>query len=138
MAREAQVLEQAKRVRSECVRPYFVAGDRVVVRWVFEFEWKTGKSMRMEELAYQRWEGDRIAEEHFFYDPVQLVRPFARPEDRDQDLLLEHAQRHEVGILHRSIQGRVSVGLTSSRGSMAVIVRATRERGLPSPRAARG
>ena len=75
MAREAQVLEQAKRVRSECVRPYFVAGDRVVVRWVFEFEWKTGKSMRMEELAYQRWEGDRIAEEQFFYDPVQLVRP---------------------------------------------------------------
>jgi hypothetical protein len=25
----------------------------------------------MEELAYQRWEGERIAEEQFFYDPVQ-------------------------------------------------------------------
>jgi hypothetical protein len=25
----------------------------------------------MEELAYQRWEGDRIAEETFFYDPAQ-------------------------------------------------------------------
>jgi hypothetical protein len=24
----------------------------------------------MEELAYQRWEGERIAEEMFFYDPA--------------------------------------------------------------------
>ena len=27
----------------------------------------------MEELAYQRWEGERIAEETFFYDPAQLI-----------------------------------------------------------------
>jgi hypothetical protein len=27
----------------------------------------------MEELAYQRWEEDRIAEEQFFYDPSQLA-----------------------------------------------------------------
>jgi hypothetical protein len=27
----------------------------------------------MEELAYQRWEGERIAEEKFFYDPAQRV-----------------------------------------------------------------
>jgi hypothetical protein len=27
----------------------------------------------MDELAYQRWEGERIAEETFFYDPAQLV-----------------------------------------------------------------
>jgi len=26
----------------------------------------------MEELACQRWEGERIAEEVFFYDPAQL------------------------------------------------------------------
>jgi hypothetical protein len=27
----------------------------------------------MEELAWQRWEGERIAEETFFYDPAQRV-----------------------------------------------------------------
>jgi hypothetical protein len=27
----------------------------------------------MEELAYQRWEGERIVEEQFFYDPAQRV-----------------------------------------------------------------
>jgi hypothetical protein len=27
----------------------------------------------MEELACQRWEGERIAEETFFYDPAQMT-----------------------------------------------------------------
>jgi hypothetical protein len=27
----------------------------------------------MEELAWQRWDGERIAEEQFFYDPAQLA-----------------------------------------------------------------
>jgi len=71
-AREAKVLARAKSVRSTCVRPVFVAGDRVVIRWIFEFDYPDGGSTRMEELAYQRWEGERIAEEQFFYDPAQL------------------------------------------------------------------
>ena len=71
MARERAVLAKARSVQSTCVRPVFVSGDRVVVRWVFEFEWLDGTKTRMEELAYQRWEGERIAEETFFYDPAQ-------------------------------------------------------------------
>jgi hypothetical protein len=70
---EKKVLARAKSVRSQCVRPVFVEGDRVIVRWIFEFEWLDGKRTRMEELAYQRWEGERIAEEQFFYDPAQLT-----------------------------------------------------------------
>ncbi len=73
IAHEAKALEKAASVRSQCVRPVFVNGDRVVIRWIFEFEWKSGHAMRIEELAYQRWEGERIAEEQFFYDPKQLV-----------------------------------------------------------------
>ena len=38
-----------------------------------EFVWQDGSRTRMEELAYQRWEGERIAEETFFYDPAQRV-----------------------------------------------------------------
>ena len=48
-------------------------GCRVVIRWIFQFEWLDGTVTRMEELAYQRWEGERIAEETFFYDPAQRV-----------------------------------------------------------------
>jgi len=72
MAREAKTLERAASVHSHCVRPVFVSGDHVVIRWVFEFTWKKGGGSRMEELAYQRWRGERICEEQFFYDPTQL------------------------------------------------------------------
>lgn len=71
VASERKVLARAKSVKSTCVRPVFVQGDRVVIRWIFEFEWMDGSVTRLEELAYQRWEGERIAEETFFYDPAQ-------------------------------------------------------------------
>jgi hypothetical protein len=70
---ERKVMARARSVRSECVRPVFVSGNNVVIRWIFEFEWLDGTVTRMEELAYQRWEGERIAEEQFFYDPAQSV-----------------------------------------------------------------
>jgi len=73
VANERRVLARAKSVRSTCVKPVFVDGPLVVIRWVFEFEWNDGRKTRVEELAYQRWEGERIVEEQFFYDPAQLV-----------------------------------------------------------------
>ena len=72
-ANERRVLARAKTVTSTCVRPVFVSGPIVVVRWIFEFDWKDGRRTRIEELAYQRWEGERIVEEQFFYDPAQLA-----------------------------------------------------------------
>ena len=73
VANERRVLARAKAVTSQCVRPAFVNGERVVIRWIFEFRWLDGSTTRMEEIAYQRWEGERIAEETFFYDPAQRV-----------------------------------------------------------------
>jgi len=73
VANERRVLARMRWVDSRCVRPVFVNGDLAVVRWIFQFETLEGTRMRMEELAYQRWEGERIAEERFFYDPRQLV-----------------------------------------------------------------
>jgi hypothetical protein len=73
IAHERKVLARARSVRSQCVRPVFVNGDNVVIRWIFDFEWPDGTVTHMEELAYQRWEGQRIAEEQFFYDPAQRV-----------------------------------------------------------------
>lgn len=73
VANERRVLAKASQVRSRCIRPVFVCGDRVVIRWVFEFDWLDGTMTRMEELAYQRWDGEHIVEEQFFYDPAQLV-----------------------------------------------------------------
>jgi hypothetical protein len=72
-ANERRVLAKAKSLTSTCVRPVFVNGNHVVIRWIFRFEWHDGTVTRMEELAWQRWDGARIAEETFFYDPAQLV-----------------------------------------------------------------
>jgi hypothetical protein len=72
-ALERKVLARAHSVQSTCVRPVFVNDSHVVIRWIFEFEWKDGSATRMEELAYQRWEGEQIAEEQFFYDPAQMA-----------------------------------------------------------------
>jgi len=73
VAHERQIFTRVAKASSKCIRPVFVNGDKVVIRWVFRFEWLDGTVTQMEELAYQRWEGDRIAEETFFYDPAQRV-----------------------------------------------------------------
>ncbi|WP_334189446.1 nuclear transport factor 2 family protein [Noviherbaspirillum sp.] len=73
VANERKVLARAKSVESRCIRPVFVADNKVVIRWIFRFEWLDGTVTEMEELAYQRWEGEQIAEETFFYDPAQRV-----------------------------------------------------------------
>jgi len=75
VAHEAAALARAKSVRSTCVRPLFVNGDHVVIRWIFEFTWTDDSVGRIEELACQRWEGEKIVQEQFFYDPKQFVRP---------------------------------------------------------------
>jgi hypothetical protein len=73
VANERRALARMRSVHSQCVRPVFQSGERVVIRWVFEFETLEGARIRMEELAYQRWEGERIVEEKFYYDPRQLA-----------------------------------------------------------------
>ena len=73
VAGERKALARARSLRSEWIRPALVEGSTVVLRWIFTFEWLDGSTTRMEELAWQRWEGERIAEEQFFYDPAQRV-----------------------------------------------------------------
>jgi ketosteroid isomerase-like protein len=74
VAGERRVLASFKSVRTLPVETFFVDGDRSVIRWVFEFEGQDGRTFRQDELAYQRWAGDKIIEERFYYDPSQ-TRP---------------------------------------------------------------
>jgi hypothetical protein len=73
VANERRVLARAKAVTSTGIRPVLVDGDIVVIRWIFRFEWLDGGVTLMEELAWQRWDGERVVEERFFYDPAQLA-----------------------------------------------------------------
>ncbi len=73
VAREKATLSMFKEVRTTLVPPLFVAGDHVVLHWIFEFVRADGGVVRIEELAHQRWAGDKMAEERFYYDPVQMA-----------------------------------------------------------------
>ena len=50
-ANERRVMSRVKTLTSTCVRPVFLNGDRVVIRWIFRFEWLDGTVTHMEELA---------------------------------------------------------------------------------------
>ena len=73
VARERAVMAKARSITSQCVRPVCVNGDHVAIRWIFQFAWPDGTCTHMEEVAWQRWEGERLVEETFFYDPAQRV-----------------------------------------------------------------
>ena len=74
MAQEAATLGRAESVKTELVGGPLIDGDTVAIRWRFTFQWKGGGGMRQEEVAWQTWRGEKIAEETFFYDPGQRTR----------------------------------------------------------------
>jgi ketosteroid isomerase-like protein len=74
VAGERKVLAAHKSARTEPGSSFLLDGDRVVIHWRFKFVLPDGKRYRMDELALQRWRGDRISEERFFYDPGQRRR----------------------------------------------------------------
>jgi flagellar hook assembly protein FlgD len=69
---ERDALASIASMKATCIRPIFVSRDFVVLRWVFEIQDRKGKTVRFEELAYQRWEGELMVQEQFFYDPAQV------------------------------------------------------------------
>ena len=69
---ERGVMAAFKEIRTLPVKTWLVDGDHVTIHWVFEFTRPDGTRFGMDELALQRWRGDRVAEERFYYDPAQL------------------------------------------------------------------
>jgi ketosteroid isomerase-like protein len=67
MAHEAKVLERTK-MHTHPDPLFLVDRDNVVIQWTFDATGKDGVTRRLNELALQRWDGDRIAEERFVYD----------------------------------------------------------------------
>ena len=76
IADERATMGRFATLRTDPVTDLLVDGDKVMIRWRFTFTPPGGPPMVMEEIALQRWVGERIAEERFFYDPRQ-TRPAA-------------------------------------------------------------
>jgi ketosteroid isomerase-like protein len=73
LACERAVVATCRAMRTLPVESVLVDGDFVVIHWVFEFTWLSGKTMRIDGLAHQRGEGEKIVEERFFDDPVATL-----------------------------------------------------------------
>ncbi len=75
MQHEAKALARVQSVHTHPPRAVLVDGDLVAIHWVFDFLGKDGVTRRIEEMALQRWDGDRIREERFFYDTATAFAP---------------------------------------------------------------
>jgi hypothetical protein len=70
---EQRVMTVFKTITGKSLGAPLVAGDRVAINWVFDFVRPDGSVAHLEEIAWQRWEGEKVAEERFFYDRAQLA-----------------------------------------------------------------
>jgi len=77
IADERATMARFARMETDPVTDLLIDGDKVMIRWRFTFTPAEGPPMVMEEVTLQRWDGERIAEERFFYDPRQLRPPAA-------------------------------------------------------------
>jgi ketosteroid isomerase-like protein len=73
MENERQVMARFQDITASRLGPVAVDGDCVAIPWAFEFALPDGARIRLEEVAWQRWSGEKIVEERFFYDPAQLA-----------------------------------------------------------------
>jgi ketosteroid isomerase-like protein len=64
-----------KRMRFDLIKvaSFLVDGERVALNYTFEMTAVSGERLRMDEIAYQVWRGDRIISERYFYDPAQRL-----------------------------------------------------------------
>lgn len=75
---ERNALDRLDRMYTHPARAVLIDGDTVVIQWIFDATSRDGVTRRLEELALQRWQGDRIIEERFFYDTASawaVVQP---------------------------------------------------------------
>jgi hypothetical protein len=71
---ERRTMARSRNIKAMCVRPVFIEGDTVAIRWRFAFEFHDGRSIMLDEMTHQRWDGEKMQEEKFFYDPKQMGR----------------------------------------------------------------
>jgi hypothetical protein len=78
---EQMVMGAMRSIKAQVVGAPLVQGDQVAIHWRFDFAPHAGPAWTLHEIAWQRWEGDQIAEETFFYDPGKMTAAPAEAAD---------------------------------------------------------
>ena len=69
VARQKERMGQVGEVVDMRCDSYVLDGDRVAINWVLEAVSIEGHRFVLDEIAYQRWRGDEIVRERFYYNP---------------------------------------------------------------------
>jgi hypothetical protein len=82
MAIERHVMAAHKQIEARKLAPVLIDADTVAIVWRFDFTTLHDTMRTLEEVAWQKWRGEQLLEEQFFYDPQQMLaeRPVARQE----------------------------------------------------------
>ena len=91
IARERTFMAQFKKLRSICIRPVFVAGDQVVIRWNFEFVRPDDSSWTKDELA-------NAGKEMRLRRNASISIP-AKSSSETQEHTVHRFQKHCVGVI---------------------------------------
>lgn len=73
IARGREAARWTREVHEISVPRVLIDGDQVVIEWHAEWTLANGTRVRIEELALQCWEGERVVFERFFYDPASML-----------------------------------------------------------------
>ena len=71
--RERGFVSWVAQVHESRANEVLVDGDDVVIHWTMEYTTTDGQRIRSDQLALQKWRGDRIVRERFVYDPTALA-----------------------------------------------------------------
>jgi hypothetical protein len=82
MAMERHVMAAHKQIDARKLAPVVIDADTVAIAWRFDFTTLQDTVRTLEEVAWQKWRGEQLIEERFFYDPQQMLaeRPVAARE----------------------------------------------------------
>ncbi len=74
MEHEAKALKRLQGMHTHPAPTFLIDGDLVAINWTFDATTPDGTTKRLQELSLQRWRGDRVIEERFFYDTASAWR----------------------------------------------------------------
>jgi len=73
MAIERHVMAAHRKIEARRLAPVLIEADTVAVVWRFDFTTLQDTVRTLEEVALQKWRGEQLLEERFFYDPQQML-----------------------------------------------------------------
>lgn len=73
LQREQQFFAHVKNVNEYRAVSFLVDGDRSAIHWILDVTNDAGQRLRLDEIAWQLWRGDRIQNERFVYDSNSVM-----------------------------------------------------------------